>query len=142
MRITADPGRCLGAGQCVLSAPDRFDQSEEGTVLVLDARVADEADETRLRETVSLCPSQAIALVADDSATVVAGTGGVSGTDGVAGPDAAGANVAGAADAGTDGTVTTGGADRTVSTVADAGPAGPGADVTGIADVRSVGKGA
>ncbi|MFJ8017161.1 ferredoxin [Streptomyces sp. NPDC096339] len=62
MRITADTQRCLGAGQCVLSDPDRFDQSEEGTVLVLRARV-DGADEAaRARESVALCPSQALAL--------------------------------------------------------------------------------
>lgn len=64
MRITADTGRCLGAGQCVLSAPDRFDQSTEGTVLVLTASVEGEAEEARLRETIALCPSQAIALEA------------------------------------------------------------------------------
>jgi ferredoxin len=65
MRITADTGRCLGAGQCVLSAPDRFDQSEEGTVVVLDPEVTDSATEARLRDTVALCPSQAIALGAE-----------------------------------------------------------------------------
>jgi ferredoxin len=62
MRITADTHRCLGAGQCVLSAPDRFDQSDEGTVLLLDAEVADTAQERRFRDVVALCPSQAIAL--------------------------------------------------------------------------------
>ncbi|MFF1924488.1 ferredoxin [Streptomyces sp. NPDC058221] len=62
MHITAGTQRCPGAGQCVLSAPDRFDQSEEGTVLLLDGRVDGEAEEARLRGTVALCPSQAIAL--------------------------------------------------------------------------------
>jgi len=63
MRITADTGRCLGAGQCVLSAPDHFDQSDEGTVLVLDPEVTGDAEQARLRDTVALCPSQAIALI-------------------------------------------------------------------------------
>ncbi|MDJ1137483.1 ferredoxin [Streptomyces iconiensis] len=61
MRITADTDRCLGAGQCVLSAPDLFDQSDEGTVVVL-AGTAAEDDRQRLEETVALCPSQAIAV--------------------------------------------------------------------------------
>ncbi|MEU9609689.1 ferredoxin [Streptomyces sp. NPDC048057] len=61
MRISADSDRCLGAGQCVLSAPDHFDQSDEGTVVVL-ADTAAEGDRQRLEETVSLCPSQAIAV--------------------------------------------------------------------------------
>lgn len=64
MHIKADTQRCLGAGQCVLSAPDRFDQSDEGTVLVLEDRVDGAAEEARLRDTVALCPSQAIALEA------------------------------------------------------------------------------
>ncbi|MEU6811665.1 ferredoxin [Streptomyces sp. NPDC046831] len=155
MRITADSDRCLGAGQCVLSAPDRFDQSEEGTVLVLDARVADEADETRLRETVSLCPSQAIALLADDSPTANAAPGGTTGPDGAtnagpdgadrtvgtvadaapAGPGGAGAHATGAADAGN---AATGEGDRAVGA---AGAGGAGAHATGIAGARSVGKG-
>ncbi|MEU0990951.1 ferredoxin [Streptomyces sp. NPDC005953] len=62
MRITADTQRCLGAGQCVLSDPDRFDQSEEGIVLVLDEEVDGTSEEARIRETVALCPSQALAL--------------------------------------------------------------------------------
>lgn len=64
MRITADTHRCLGAGQCVLSDPDRFDQSEEGTVLVLRERVSGPDEESRARGTVALCPSQALALEA------------------------------------------------------------------------------
>ncbi|MGW5121613.1 ferredoxin, partial [Streptomyces noursei] len=36
MRITVDTGRCVGAGQCVLTAPDLFDQDDDGLVTVLD----------------------------------------------------------------------------------------------------------
>ncbi|GAA1522225.1 ferredoxin [Sphaerisporangium rubeum] len=63
MRISADQDRCLGAGQCVLSAPERFDQSDEGLVVVLDDDVPDrDADDIRL--VLSLCPSQALTLEA------------------------------------------------------------------------------
>ncbi len=41
MRISVDTDRCVGAGQCVLSAPDVFDQDDMGIVLVL-AEPADE----------------------------------------------------------------------------------------------------
>jgi len=36
VRVLADRDRCVGAGQCVLSAPDVFDQSDQdGRVLIL-----------------------------------------------------------------------------------------------------------
>ena len=36
MKIKADTGRCIGAGMCVMTLPEVFDQSEEdGTVVVL-----------------------------------------------------------------------------------------------------------
>ncbi len=63
MRIAADTDRCMGAGQCVLAYPERFDQSDEGTVVVLDPEVDDPAEWNRLRDTVALCPSQALSVV-------------------------------------------------------------------------------
>ncbi|WP_143116265.1 ferredoxin [Lentzea xinjiangensis] len=34
MRIFADTGKCVGAGQCVLTEPALFDQSEDdGTII-------------------------------------------------------------------------------------------------------------
>jgi ferredoxin len=63
MRIVADTSRCVGAGQCVLTDPDVFDQSEEdGTVVVLVERPA---DLDTAREAVHICPSQALSLVDD-----------------------------------------------------------------------------
>jgi ferredoxin len=35
VRITVDRELCIGAGQCVLAAPELFDQDDEGTVLLL-----------------------------------------------------------------------------------------------------------
>ncbi|MGW1678382.1 ferredoxin [Saccharopolyspora sp. NPDC002376] len=63
MRIEADLDRCAGAGQCVLSAPDRFDQNQEdGRVLVLDPEVAESGAE-EVREAIRVCPSRALTLV-------------------------------------------------------------------------------
>jgi ferredoxin len=63
MRIVADTGKCVGAGQCVLTDPDVFDQSEDdGTVVVLVQRPA-ELD--KAREAVHVCPSQALSLTDD-----------------------------------------------------------------------------
>jgi ferredoxin len=63
MRIVADTSRCVGAGQCVLTEPDVFDQSErDGTVVVLIEQPGDARLE-KAREAVHLCPSQALTLV-------------------------------------------------------------------------------
>ncbi|MGW0999408.1 ferredoxin [Streptomyces sp. NPDC002520] len=61
-KISAERGRCVGAGQCVLAAPTVFDQDEEeGLVLVLDEKPpASQSD--AVREAVWACPSGALAL--------------------------------------------------------------------------------
>ncbi len=61
MRITADTDVCVGAGQCVLTEPDVFDQDEDGTVTVLIEHP--EGEQARsAREAVNLCPSRALSL--------------------------------------------------------------------------------
>lgn len=61
MRISVDTDRCVGAGQCVLSAPDVFDQDDMGIVLVL-AEPADEPAWEAARQAGVICPSQAITV--------------------------------------------------------------------------------
>jgi ferredoxin len=65
MRVVTDTARCVGAGQCVLTEPAVFDQSDEdGTVVLLKEHV--EGDElTNAKEAVEMCPSQALSLVDD-----------------------------------------------------------------------------
>jgi ferredoxin len=64
MRIVADTSRCVGAGQCVLTDPDTFDQSEEdGTVVVLHDEPGGQEAAARVREAVHICPSRALSLV-------------------------------------------------------------------------------
>ncbi|MEU7062741.1 ferredoxin [Streptomyces sp. NPDC046161] len=69
MKVTLDPERCVGAGHCVLSAPDVFDQDDgDGVVLLLDpepaASLADAA-----HEAADLCPARAIFIAASDGRT-------------------------------------------------------------------------
>jgi ferredoxin len=62
-RIVADLDRCVGAGQCVLTDPDAFDQSDDdGTVVVLQATPADDEALKRARVAVEICPSRALSL--------------------------------------------------------------------------------
>lgn len=62
MRIRTLEGRCVGAGQCVLAAPDLFDQSDEdGTVVVL-RDVVDAEHEAGAQAALGRCPSGTIRL--------------------------------------------------------------------------------
>ncbi|WKU48885.1 (4Fe-4S)-binding protein [Streptomyces sp. VNUA116] len=64
MRITADTNRCVGAGQCVLTAPQVFDQDDDGLVTLLLADPgADE--EAKVRLAAGLCPSGAVTVHED-----------------------------------------------------------------------------
>ncbi|MDH6125724.1 ferredoxin [Kitasatospora sp. GP82] len=64
MRITVDSHRCVGAGQCVLSAPEVFDQDEDGLVTVLTHRPGAE-EQQAVRRADTLCPSRAITVHED-----------------------------------------------------------------------------
>ncbi len=62
MRVHVDQEKCCGAGSCVLSAPDVFDQrDEDGIVVVLDAQPPAELHEA-VREAAAICPAAAILL--------------------------------------------------------------------------------
>jgi ferredoxin len=63
MRIEIDETKCCAAGQCVVAAPDVFDQrDEDGIVMLLDA-TPPEAQHAAVRDAASLCPAAAIVVV-------------------------------------------------------------------------------
>jgi ferredoxin len=63
VHVTVDQDRCCSSGQCVLTAPAVFDQSDEdGLVVLLQDRPAADQD-GRLRTAAALCPGGAITLV-------------------------------------------------------------------------------
>lgn len=62
MRIEANTDVCIGAGQCVMVAPDVFDQDDDATVVVLQPSPGP-AQEEAAREAVTLCPSGALRVV-------------------------------------------------------------------------------
>ncbi|HEY1571752.1 MAG TPA: (4Fe-4S)-binding protein [Pseudonocardiaceae bacterium] len=64
MRIKADRGVCVGAGQCVLTEPAVFDQGDDGLVVLLD-EAPEGARAEAARTAVDLCPSGALSLVED-----------------------------------------------------------------------------
>ncbi|MEU1259434.1 ferredoxin [Streptomyces chartreusis] len=63
MEIAVDEDRCVGAGHCVVAAPEIFDQREEdGVVVLLDPRPPALAHDT-VREAAMLCPAAVIRVV-------------------------------------------------------------------------------
>ncbi len=62
MRVTADRDVCVGAGMCVLTAPEVFDQDEDGLVKLVRPTPDEGEEEAVAREAVSLCPSGAIQI--------------------------------------------------------------------------------
>jgi ferredoxin len=61
MDVEIDQESCVAAGQCVLAAPEVFDQRDEDGVAVLIRKpLDDEYDATR--EAALLCPARAILL--------------------------------------------------------------------------------
>lgn len=60
-RVVVDEDLCIGAGQCVLAAPQVFDQDERGLVILLDATPPPELREAA-RKAAKLCPARAIVI--------------------------------------------------------------------------------
>jgi ferredoxin len=71
MRVVVDQDACVCSGQCVLAAPDVFDQSDEGFVLLLDDDPPPELHED-VRQAAATCPSLAITVEAS-GATIGSG---------------------------------------------------------------------
>lgn len=59
VRVSVERPRCVGAGVCKLTAPEVFDQDEDGVVTVLIEAPEGELGEAAL-EAGHLCPSGAV----------------------------------------------------------------------------------
>lgn len=62
MKIEIDEEKCTAAGQCVLAAPNVFDQRDsDGVVIVLDERPP-ESERVAVDDAIIRCPAAAIWL--------------------------------------------------------------------------------
>lgn len=60
MKVIVDRDKCIGAGQCVMTAPDVFDQDEDaGTVVLLTERPPATVQDS-VRRAVGFCPARVI----------------------------------------------------------------------------------
>jgi ferredoxin len=62
MKVFIDQDKCVASGQCVLTAPDVFDQRDEDGIVVLlnPDPPADRADD--VRQAAAVCPALAITV--------------------------------------------------------------------------------
>ncbi|MBP2370708.1 ferredoxin [Pseudonocardia parietis] len=61
MRVNVDRELCIGAGQCVVTAPEVFDQDDDGIVELLVDSPA-ESDRDAVKEAEHVCPAQVITV--------------------------------------------------------------------------------
>jgi len=62
MNVIIDEKKCVGSGQCVLAAPDIFDQRDSDGIVVLLQDTPPESQLANAREAATLCPSVAIRI--------------------------------------------------------------------------------
>jgi ferredoxin len=62
MKVIVDQGICASSGNCVMNAPEVFDQrDEDGVVVLLNANPPAEHDEA-VRKAAAFCPAMAIQI--------------------------------------------------------------------------------
>ena len=63
MRIEARQATCIGAGQCVFTDPETFDQDDDGFVFVLKPNPETDGEIALARQAAHVCPSRSLTLV-------------------------------------------------------------------------------
>ncbi|GAA1466563.1 ferredoxin [Microbacterium thalassium] len=64
MKILIDESRCIAAGNCVMVAPEIYDQREDdGIVVLLDDSPEGAALQAKAREGAAICPSKVVTIL-------------------------------------------------------------------------------
>lgn len=62
MKVLVDQEKCVASGQCVVAAPEVFDQRDEDGVVVLLAAEPPAGQADDVRQAAAVCPALAITL--------------------------------------------------------------------------------
>lgn len=60
MKVKIDQEKCIGAGQCVMAAPDVFDQRDDDGIVILLDEAPDASQSAAVKKAARLCPAMAI----------------------------------------------------------------------------------
>ncbi|WP_436536864.1 ferredoxin [Actinoplanes sp. HUAS TT8] len=60
MKVILDQDKCVSSGQCVMAAPEVFDQRDEDGVAVLLTAVPDPGSLDDVQQAAAVCPAVAI----------------------------------------------------------------------------------
>lgn len=63
MKVVVERDRCIGAGQCAMTAPAVFDQDDEEALVVLLDETPPAAELPAVRDAVERCPAAVIQLL-------------------------------------------------------------------------------
>ena len=61
MKVYVDQDKCVGAGNCLIQAPEVFDQRDDGIVVLLQAEPPEDLHEA-VRDAAITCPALAITI--------------------------------------------------------------------------------
>ncbi|MEV6848366.1 ferredoxin [Actinoplanes sp. NPDC051411] len=62
MKVLVDQEKCVASGQCVVAAPDVFDQRDSDGVVVLLDPAPPAAQDDDVRQAAAVCPALAITI--------------------------------------------------------------------------------
>ncbi|MBT0567176.1 ferredoxin [Williamsia sp. CHRR-6] len=62
MKVILDQDKCVASGQCVMAAPEVFDQRDEDGIAVLLGDDFDESERPNVEQAASVCPALAIRI--------------------------------------------------------------------------------
>lgn len=62
MRVMIQQARCCGSGQCVMAAPEVFDQREDDGIVILLQEHPPEVNRADVLQAIKVCPTLAIRL--------------------------------------------------------------------------------
>lgn len=62
MKVIANQGKCVAAGQCAVIAPEVFDQRDEDGVVMLLTDAPPPGEHDNVRRAAAACPARAITI--------------------------------------------------------------------------------